>query len=96
MTKLLWLFNDKDSETYVTGTFLPLVQAIPGAEGVALARVTASGMGEFPARFVVEARFADEDAMNDALATAEGRRISREIMESAGKGMEVVTLEDMD
>ena len=96
MTRLLWLFNDKDSEPYITGSFLPLVRAIPGAEDVALARVTASGMGEFPARFVVEARFPDDNVMNDALATAEGRRVSREIMESAGKGMEVVTLEEMD
>lgn len=96
MTKLLWLFADKDAEPYITGSFLPLVREIPGAEGVTLSRVTATGMGEFPARFVVEARFPDEDRMNDALATAEGRRISREIMESAGKGMEVVTLEEMD
>ncbi|MDT8325504.1 MAG: hypothetical protein RRA94_15425 [Bacteroidota bacterium] len=96
MTRLLWLFNDKDSEPYLTGSFLPLVREIPGTDGVSLLRVTASGMGEFPARFVVEARFETEDGMNDALATAEGRRVSREIMESAGKGMEVVTLEVMD
>jgi hypothetical protein len=31
--------------------------------------------------------------MNEAFASAEGRRISREIMESAGKGMEMLTLE---
>ncbi len=96
MTKVIWLFADGEAESYIARNFLPMVREIPGAEEVTLSRVVASAMGEFPARFLVEARFATEDVMNAAFASAEGRRISREIMESAGKGMEMVTLDVMD
>ncbi|MCB2203103.1 EthD family reductase [bacterium] len=93
MIRTIWLFNDKEQEAYIKESFLPLLHALPGAEGIAMLRVVASAMGEFPAQLMVEARFATEDAMNEAFASPEGRRISREIMESSGQGMEMVTLE---
>lgn len=96
MIRTTWLFRDKEQETYVKDTFLPLLRTLKGAERVSMLRVVASAMGDFPARFIVEAYFASEDVMNEAFASAEGRRISREIMQSSGEGMEMVTLESLE
>jgi uncharacterized protein (TIGR02118 family) len=93
MIRVAWLFQGKDEESYVRTSFLPLVTALPGATQIRFARVVASAAGDLPARFILEAHFASEDEMNEAFASAEGRRISREIIESAGKGMEMLTLE---
>ena len=96
MIRVLWLFADPVEEPYVLEHFLPLVRQLSGGEQARCSRVLASAMGDFPARFVVELPFPSEDEMNEAFASAEGRQIAREIMEAAGKGMDMVTLEDAD
>ena len=93
MIRVAWLFQGKDEESYVRSSFLPLVTALPGVTDIRLSRVVAAAGGDLPARFILEAHFATEDEMNAAFASAEGRRVSREIMDSAGKGMDMLTLE---
>ena len=85
----------EESETYATNTFLPLLRALPDVERLDAARVVASA-GELRPRVLLDLYFADEARMNLAFASAEGRHISREIMNSAGSGMEMLTSEVLD
>jgi hypothetical protein len=59
------------------------------------ASVIASATGALRARILIDILFDDETDMNIAFASAEGRRISREIMNSAGAGLEMVTSESL-
>ena len=83
----------EDSESYAVNSFLPLLHALPDTLRLDAARVIASAAGEVRARIIIDVFFEDEARMNLAFASSEGRRISREIMNSAGSGMEMVTSE---
>ncbi len=84
-----------ESERYVVETFLPLLRALPDLQRLEAGRVIATAAGDIRARFQVDLLFEDEARMNQAFASAEGRRISREIMNNAGSGMEMVTSESL-
>ena len=83
----------EDSESYAVNSFLPLLHALPDTVRLDAARVIASATGEVRARIIIDVLFEDETRMNLAFASAEGRRISREIMDSAGAGLEMLTAE---
>lgn len=83
----------EDSEPFALNSFLPLLQALPDTVRLDAARVIATAAGEVRARIMIDVFFEDEARMNLAFASAEGRRVSREIMNSAGAGMEMVTSE---
>ncbi|MBE0642604.1 MAG: EthD family reductase [Bacteroidetes bacterium] len=85
----------EESESYVEQTFLPLLRELPELRRIEAARVLASATGEVRARFLIDLLFDDEARMNQAFASAEGRRISREIMNNAGSGIEMVTSESL-
>lgn len=83
----------EDSESYAVNSFLPLLYMLTDIVRLDASRVIASASGEIRARIIIDAFFEDEARMNLAFASAEGRRVSREIMNSSGAGMEMVTSE---
>lgn len=82
----------EESEAFLEKTFLPLLRALPDVERLDAARVAASA-GDLRPHAICDLYFADEARMNQAFASADGRRISREIMNSAGAGLEMLTSE---
>ena len=92
MTHLL-LSADEDEglPAYLSETYMPLLRELPGAERVEAAVVTGRTLGEIPVRAIVDVYFSDEDAMNSAFASAEGRKVSREIMGGRGANMDILT-----
>ena len=84
-----------ESENYAVQTFLPLLRDLPELRRLEAARVIASATGELRARIQIDLLFDDEAQMNTAFASVEGRRISREIMNNAGAGIEMVTAESL-
>ena len=86
----------EDSAAFAEQTFLPLLRALPDVTRLDAARVIATASGDVKARLLFDLYFEDEARMNLAFACAEGRRISREIMNSAGAGMEMVTSEVLE
>ena len=84
---------DENAESYLTDTFLPILRAVPGATDVLEMRVLASTTEALRLRWQFQLRFDDEDAMNTAFASTEGRNLSRELMARQGKGVEMLTAE---
>ncbi len=84
-----------ESEVYAMQTFLPLLRDLPGLRRLEAARVIASATGDLRARIQIDLLFDDEAQMNIAFASVEGRHISREIMNNAGTGIEMVTAESL-
>lgn len=66
---------------------LPLVDRWPGVERVELAKVTGGPMGlPSPYHQIAEIWFADEDALNAALASEPGREAGKDFMGFAPPG----------
>jgi uncharacterized protein (TIGR02118 family) len=96
MIRVTFLIDRGDeSISYAEGIFLPLLRELPGMRRLEAASVIASATGALRARILIDILFDDETDMNIAFASAEGRRISREIMNSAGAGLEMVTSESL-
>lgn len=84
---------DENFESYVRDVFFSMLSQLPGAQGTALFRLLASTTEELQQRYMLQAQFPDEDAMNAAFASAAGKKISREILDRSGKGVEMLTAE---
>jgi uncharacterized protein (TIGR02118 family) len=92
MTRVTFLIDrGEDSTAYAEDILLPLLRSLPDVLRLDAANVIASASGDVRARVLLDLYFEDETRMNQAFASAEGRRISREIMNSAGAGMEMLT-----
>lgn len=98
MLRVSYLFagTDEEREQYVRENFMPLLQELPEVRRVDTWRVTEVAVGEVRARFIVDAWFDDEHAMHTAFASAEGRRVAREIMATDGRGMEMIAAVSLD
>lgn len=97
MTRVTFLIDrGEDSESYVTGTFLPLLRALADVRRLDVARVLAAAAEQLAARIIIDVYFEDEARMNASFASAEGRRVSREIINATGAGVEMVTSEVLD
>lgn len=84
------------TEQFVRETYLPLLEALPGALRTEAARVTVPPLGSAKIGFIVDQYFADEDAMNKAMVSAAGSRLDRELMSGASLGVEMIVSELMD
>ena len=89
MIRMTYLFtsatDDKALEEYIDSKVYPLMKALPGMQRLEAATVAGTPMGSIPLRGIVDVFFSDEDAMNVAFASGEGKKLSREITISAGK-----------
>ena len=92
---LFFIDRGEASAAYAEDLFLPLLRDLPGVRRLEAARVVARASGDLRAEIVIDLLFDGEDEMNQAFASAAGRRVSREIMQNAGAGMEMVTAESL-
>ncbi|MBR9977984.1 MAG: EthD family reductase [Bacteroidetes bacterium] len=96
MIKVTFFINrGEESQTYLEKSLLPLLKELPDVLRLEAAEIVASASGNINARMMVDVLFEDETRMNLAFASAEGRRISREIMNSAGAGLEMITAQPL-
>jgi len=84
MVKLIALYRTpsepKDFDRHFEAVHLPLLRAYPGLRRLELTRVEGAPLGDARYRVMVELYFDDRPAMDAALASQEGRAVTRDIM----------------
>lgn len=88
MYKLIALYDKPDDEAsfmeHYTSVHMPLARAIPGLVEAKAWRVTANAMGgDTPVFLIAEMSYADKEAFDTAMATAENRAAGRDLMSFA-------------
>jgi uncharacterized protein (TIGR02118 family) len=93
MIKLVALYKrpsePADFDAHYASTHLPLVRKFPGLLKMEVTRVTGAPLGEAKFSIMEEFYFADKDAMDSALASAEGKAVTRDLMTFAADLMTV-------
>ncbi len=87
MTKLIALYrNPSDAAAFDKHYFdvhIPLVRKFPGLKRLEVTRVTGAPIGEAKFHLMAEMYFETKDAMDSALASSEGKAVTRDIMSFA-------------
>jgi uncharacterized protein (TIGR02118 family) len=87
MIKLIALYrNPSDTAEFDKHYFevhIPLVRKFPGLRRLEVTRVTGAPIGEAKFHLMAEMYFDTKDAMDAALASAEGKAVTRDIMSFA-------------
>jgi uncharacterized protein (TIGR02118 family) len=87
MIKLIALYrNPSDAAVFDKHYFdihLPLVRKFPGLRKIEVTRVTGAPIGEAKFHLMAEMYFDSRDAMDAALASSEGKAVTRDIMSFA-------------
>lgn len=73
-------------------TLLPLARALPGVQRVDAGVAAGEPLGDLVLRAVLDVSFTDEDAMNAAFASAEGRALARALTADTRGAPEMVLL----
>ena len=87
MTKLIALYrkpsDPAEFDKHYFDVHIPLVRKFPGLKKLEVTRVTGAPIGEAKFHLVAEMYFDSRDAMDAALASAEGKAVTRDIMSFA-------------
>jgi uncharacterized protein (TIGR02118 family) len=87
MTKLIALFRKPSDaaefDTHYFEVHIPLVRKFPGLRKLEVTRVTGAPIGEAKFHLMAEMYFDTRDAMDAALASSEGKAVTRDIMSFA-------------
>jgi uncharacterized protein (TIGR02118 family) len=87
MIKLIALYrNPSDTTEFDKHYFevhIPLIRKFPGLRRLEVTRVTGAPIGEAKFHLMAEMYFDTKDAMDAALASAEGKAVTRDIMSFA-------------
>jgi uncharacterized protein (TIGR02118 family) len=87
MTKLVALFrkpaDTAEFDRHYFEVHVPLVRKFPGLRKLEVTRVTGAPIGEAKFHLVAEMYFDTRDAMDAALASSEGKAVTRDIMSFA-------------
>jgi uncharacterized protein (TIGR02118 family) len=87
MINLYALFRKPDDpesfDTRFNTTLVPLLHKVPGLRGLQLTRINGAAMGESPYHIVAQLSFDNRRAMDEALASKEGKSVVRDIMSFA-------------
>ena len=87
MIKLIALYrkpaDPADFDMHYFDVHLPLVRKYPGMRKVEVTRVTGAPIGETKYHLMAEMYFDSKDAMDAALASPEGKAVTRDIMSFA-------------
>ena len=87
MTKLIALYrkpsDPAEFDKHYFEVHIPLVRKFPGLKKLEVTRVTGAPIGEAKFHLVAEMYFDSRDAMDAALASAEGKAVTRDIMSFA-------------
>ena len=88
MVKLVALYRTPEDATafdsHYFGIHTPLVQKWPGLLRLEVAKVTGAPIGEPKHYLMAEMYFENEEAMQNALRSPEGKATARDVMEFAG------------
>lgn len=97
MIKLTHLFVPRENvqtldvlAPYIDDVYLPLAAALPGTLRLEQARIAQLPLGSLHVLACIDQYFDDEDAMNRAMASPEGRRLARELMDNARQAPELL------
>ena len=94
MVRLTHLFinpaDPAEFEDYFSSTYLPLLREIPGVLRTEISRVYGVPLGEVTVHAMIDQYFADEDSMHRAMASAGGKKLSRELMANPKIKMELL------
>ena len=97
MIRMTYLFtsgtDDRALESYIDEKIYPLMADLPGVQRLEAATVTGTPLGAIHLRGIVDVFFGDEDAMNEAFASAPGKQLSRELTANAVSSVEIFTCE---
>jgi uncharacterized protein (TIGR02118 family) len=87
MVTLYALFrNPEDPEAFdshFNDAFVPLLKQVPGLRGLQVTRITGAALGESKYHMVAQLTFDNRRAMDEALASKEGKSVVRDIMSFA-------------
>lgn len=87
MVKLIALYRKPtdpgEFDKHYFGVHLPLVRKYPGLRSVEVTRVTGAPIGEAKFHLMAEMLFDSKDSMDAALASPEGKVVTRDIMSFA-------------
>ena len=87
MIKLIALYRKPSDTAEFDGHYenihTPLVQKYPGLRKLEITRITGAPIGEAKFYLMAEMYFDDKDAMDKALASPEGKAVTRDIMSFA-------------
>ena len=87
MIKLIALYrrpSDKtDFDMHYDAIHVPLVKKYPGLRKLEVTRITGAPIGETKFYLIAEMYFDDKDAMDRALASPEGKAVTRDIISFA-------------
>jgi uncharacterized protein (TIGR02118 family) len=88
MVKLIALYrkpeNTEAFESHYFDAHTPLVKKLPGLRRLEVAKITGAPIGEAKHHLIAEMYFDDENSMQRALASAEGKATASDLMEFAG------------
>lgn len=100
MIKLTHLFVPRetlqtldDLVPYLDDVYLPLASVLPGTLRLEQARIAQLPLGTLRVLACIDQYFDDEDAMNRAMASPEGRRLARELMDNARQAPELLVFD---
>jgi len=87
MVKLIALYKMPEEkaafDSHYDKVHTPLVKKMPGLKKLEVARITGAPIGEPKHYLIAEMYFESQDAMNDALASAEGKATAKDLMSFA-------------
>jgi uncharacterized protein (TIGR02118 family) len=87
MVKLVALYQTPENtdafDSHFAETHLPRVKKWPGLRKIEVAKVTGTQIGEPKLYMIEELYFDDEESMQKALASADGKAVAPDMMESA-------------
>jgi uncharacterized protein (TIGR02118 family) len=87
MIKLIALYRNPSDpagfDKHYFDVHIPLVRKFPGLRRLEVTRVTGAPIGEAKFHFMAEMYFDTKDAMDAALASPEGKAVTRDIMSFA-------------
>jgi uncharacterized protein (TIGR02118 family) len=89
MVKLIELYrtpeNQKEFDNHYETVHTHLVRRIPGLRKLEVAKITGAPIGEYPYYLMAEIYFDNQEAMQTALSTPEGKSTARDLMNFAAK-----------
>jgi len=93
MVKLVALYptpaNTDAFDSHFADTHLPRVKKWPGLRKIEIAKVTGTQIGEPKLHMIEELYFDDEESMQKALASTDGKAAALDLMEFAGSSVTV-------
>ncbi len=89
MVKLVAMYKTPDDtaafDTHYKDVHTPIVKRWPGLRKLEVSRITGAPIGEPRHHLMAEMYFDDEESMQKALASPDGKAAAKDVMEFAGK-----------